>query len=261
MPHTLVPGEYAFATYSDTTWFDRNWMFIGPFVGLVLFVYATVTKRYTVGSVGLLGWAAMLVYTTHQFEEHAYDAFGHRYSFIDFILGNKLMQASPRRITYINVLPVWTRYSLGALYYDLTSDPVIIFLAYVVCLSQMSHVVWAFAYPDVHGGPSYNPGLVQTIVLMVPLAIYAIRTIYHEHYIGVVFGRPKLALIAASHLALTALPWFVIPVTDGDYYLLLTQLFSAVIYPLLVARFIWPALRQCGAARGDTQGSKYVHLH
>ena len=76
----------------------------------------------------------------------------------------------------------------------------------LVCLSQMSHVVWAFAYPDVHGGPSYNPGLVQTIVLMVPLAIYAIRTIYHEHYIGVVLGRPKLALIAASHLALTALP-------------------------------------------------------
>ena len=252
VPHTLVSGEYAFHEFSDTTWFDRNWMFIGPFVGLILIAYATFTKRYTAGSVGLFGWGAMFLYTTHQFEEHAYDAFGHRYAFFDFIAGNGLMDISPRRITYINSVSVWAGFAFGGFYYDITGDPMLIFLSYVVGASQMSHVAWAFAYPGGNGGPAYNPGLLQTIVLEVPISIHALVTIYREHYSGVFV--PKLVLISVSHLGLMAAPWFVLPVTDGDYPLLLTQLFSAVGYPLLVSKFLWPALRRCGAS-SDEQGS------
>lgn len=150
--HELAPGTWSFMQHSDTTWFDKNWMFIGPFVGVLLILYATLYKKYKIGSVGWLGWFAVFLYTTHQFEEHGFNIFGQRYTFVDFIAGNDVMPIAPRRIMYINVIDVWMSFVVGALYFDYTGNPIIVFMAYFLSFTQLSHFLWIFMFGAQGGG-------------------------------------------------------------------------------------------------------------
>ena len=117
-------------------WFDRNWMFLAPFWGLICtargwVVSGTTWKGGAVANHGVAAaekqpqtWNARLLsvpflayfltlsYSLHQFEEHGYDIFGSRYSFIDFFNavmgegGADLLLMTPRLITFINVFIV-----------------------------------------------------------------------------------------------------------------------------------------------------------
>ena len=67
--------------------------------------------------------------------------------------------------------------ALWIVYYERTRDPLLASSAHLLLFSQVGHIKWYFAFGI------YNPGLVQTILINIPVSVFAMRTIYRDHYI------------------------------------------------------------------------------
>lgn len=164
----------------------ENWMFLG--VAVSSFAIFAATYFLNVKNIDhQLSFISLLIfvfYTIHQFEEHGYDIFGHRYSF-EMALNNlfakfnhicegeKLCPLNPQAIYYININIVWLTILISVV------SPKNFFFTKICALSIMSlnavvHIIPAIIMHK------YNPGLATAIIIFIPASIIIYRYILNN---------------------------------------------------------------------------------
>ena len=206
------------AALAGAPWFDQNWMFLGlPLVSVVSVVYARLWRERIL-SRRFFHWTLAIWYLLHQWEEHAWDVMGNRYSFIEWfnafghgVAGEPNDGSIPglvtvRLITIINVPVVWVMFPAGALVADRYSDiPALVLWAIATFNAFIAHVLFGLALT----AGVYNPGMLQS-VFMTCAGLYYLFVLRKLH------RRRKLALACLViggpifHVVLLALPAVII---------------------------------------------------
>lgn len=220
------------------SWLDANWMFLGPYIGLLCLLRA---HHRTLGSTYFLAWVLVPIYALHQFEEHAYDIRFRRYAYMEFF--NSMvtflkLEITVRQITLVNIITVWVGFPLAAWRLDSDGDELPAAFQWAMAVVHGTfHLVSAL----LHG---YNPGAAQSLI-MVPLGVQFLRLVGKRH------GRQ--AVIAAltygclvSHLIATLFPLRLVKdKVISDKALALWLAFMCCVLPLTVA----PAFRSAAPAK------------
>jgi len=197
-------------TLVGESWINANWMFVLPFIGLLLMYRAFHTPKVVENKLLLFVWAGMPIYAIHQFEEHAYDCYGRRYAFVDYLRENLEKQGidgeamSPTVITIVNVFMVGVMFPVFALYAERTGDFIPGALGWGMALFNGAggHVLPALI------NQKYNPGTIQSAIMLIPIAIMFFKEFFR------IYGKEgKRIFIAALivggpcvHLGLIVLP-------------------------------------------------------
>jgi hypothetical protein len=136
-------------------------------------------------------WAAVPMYMIHQFEEHGVDCLGRHYAFLEGLctaLGHADLTTCPadaRFILAVNVSLVWI---VGPVSAALARRRLYVGATFL-CTPLINAVV--HTVPALIKG-EYNPGLVTSIFLFLPVCIY---TVHRLRRAGVLDG-PRLASLA-----------------------------------------------------------------
>lgn len=119
----------------------------------------------------LLGWTLMPTYMIHQFEEHYLDMKGERYAFQKFFcnfLGYKNIAECPGDEDFIFSVNVPGLYIAGTLAGILNNiKPVVAGgFAAIILINALVHIAASIKQKR------YNPGLLTSIILFIPIGIY-----------------------------------------------------------------------------------------
>lgn len=171
-------GQYDFLVH--------HWMRIGTYAIPFLLIGIFLTED----SIGILfksyrfiGVLLLIAYIIHQFEEHWIDLYGNYYAFYDFnnnfILKNlgapdsEIRPLTKEAIFIINTSLVWLVGVLGILASPKHNFPLIC-MASIILVNGIVHVLAGMATFQ------YNPGLLTSIVLFVPLYFGFLRVINNQ---------------------------------------------------------------------------------
>ncbi|MEL6557080.1 MAG: HXXEE domain-containing protein [Bacteroidota bacterium] len=160
-------------------------MYAVPFMLAGIFlVNQSSTFGATIRNYRFLGLLMLIAYIIHQFEEHWIDVFGNYYAFYDFnnsfILENlgepdSLNKPLTREsIFIINTSLVWLVGFLAILASPKHLFPLIA-MASIILVNGVVHILAAIATLK------YNPGLLTSIVIFIPIYIWFTRFILQKH--------------------------------------------------------------------------------
>lgn len=169
--------------------------------------------------------AVLIAYLAHQFEEHGVDLYGRVYYFHGYanaVIAERGLSLTPLMILKINSVAVWFACFLALWGGRRYNWPGLVAAGLVIC-NGMLHIALAITKGE------YNPGLLTSIVVFLPLAVLYFRMICIECNLGWKSVVGGIAFAAASHYFLPTLIGIGVPV------LLLTTL---VALPL-IANVIW----------------------
>jgi hypothetical protein len=173
-----APGYDAYA------WLASNWMFVHAAVGGVVLL-----PMISDAAPSSCDWLTMLlsaVYTSHQWEEHAWDVFGRRFPFV-FHLANILkcdmaLETKPllkatgncgvdqNVILWINVYGVMGMFLLPIIMPPRVKPAATLLNAMIVAINAiLFHIIAGAKFGH------YNPGLVQSILINAPLGLWVIH--------------------------------------------------------------------------------------
>lgn len=222
----------------------EHWMNIGVFgaaflmLGAVLFTQDDSEPRLrNVRFVSALLFAA---YTVHQFEEHGVDFLGRRYAFVPFL--NDLLRGrftecaeaiqcplNPENTFYVNTTLVWL-VMLLAVWAGRRLPFVGLCAAGIVVVNGLLHVVQGIALR------SYNPGLITSVALFLPLGTYAYWLAWSQSLADRVTVAASLAWAIGAHVVLLAgvVAIYVHHWLPEPFYLMILILYS--ISPLALFR-------------------------
>lgn len=186
----LPLGQYEFLL--------EHWMKIGTYAVPFLLMGAFALAREEQGSNFIangrfIGILMLVAYIIHQYEEHWIDLFGNEYAFYvfnnDFILGNlgaensDIKPLTPAAIFVINTSLVWLVGALGILRSPKHVFPLIA-MASIIVVNGLVHVLAGIATFQ------YNPGLLTSIILFVPLYVWFARFLGNQ---SAAYRRPIIA--------------------------------------------------------------------
>ncbi|MEM8847516.1 MAG: HXXEE domain-containing protein [Bacteroidota bacterium] len=164
-----------------------HWMKIGayaiPFLGIGIFAFkGKVIDLPPTSNLRFMAVVLLIAYILHQFEEHWIDIFGNYYAFYafnnNFILDSLgqpdalVRPLSKESIFVINTSLVWLVGLLAVLQSPKRVFPLVA-MASIVLINGIVHIVAAI--PKLQ----YNPGLLTSLVLFIPLYFWFTRYIRH----------------------------------------------------------------------------------
>ena len=148
-------------------WLKQNWpvatIFLAIYVAIMLILF--VRDDYPL----LLIWAQLPVYFLHEFEEYVLPG-GFVKWFNRRILGSSRddWPLTPSVSLWINVPIIFTAFPIGAILATEVGIQYGLWIAYFSVMNAAGHVVFAVIFRG------YNPGLVISLLLNIPVGIYAI---------------------------------------------------------------------------------------
>ena len=150
-------------------WLYDNWMKATPFLAFYSFILIWLYVRDSNYALYLI-WLQTIIYWCHEFEEYILPG-----GFLDFF--NRNMMRSTRGDEplnkvgsfWINIPLVYIAMPLSGLLAHFWGLEWGLWTAYFSFLNAFSHVVMFFVF-----GRKYNPGLVVSILLNIPVAIYMV---------------------------------------------------------------------------------------
>ena len=161
----------------------EHWMKIGtyaiPFMGIVIFAFNNSADDHSqFSNLRFLAVILLIAYILHQFEEHWVDLFGNYYAFYafnnNFILNSlgkpdaSIKPLTKESIFVINTSLVWLVGLLALLRSPKHTFPLIAMVS-IVFINGIVHVLAGLVKFQ------YNPGLLTSIVLFIPLYFWALK--------------------------------------------------------------------------------------
>lgn len=170
------------------------------------------------------------MYLLHQFEEHGIDLYGHHYAFLGGLCTTlgfpdvKSCPADPGFIFAVNALGCWIAFALPLVYAH--SRPLIAACAWgIPIVNAFTHIGSAVAHR------AYNPGVLTSAVLFIPLSLWMVRTLLLA---GVVKRADLLRIIATGVLTHAVLL--------GSLLLRMRALPYSLFFGINVMNGLWPLL-------------------
>jgi len=176
-------------------WLINNWYKATPFLGLytVLFTAAFVLPN---DFALFLIWLQTAVYFFHQFEEYVLP--GGFVAFFNFkTLGSNKPDQPLNTVAsfWINVPIIFIAFPLSAYFSGAIAISIGVWTAYFSVINALSHVGMAFKF-------GYNPGLIVSMFLNIPIGVYAIYYLSSNKLINTEQNLIGLAVGLAVQLSL-----------------------------------------------------------
>ena len=154
-------------SYRFGDWFVHNWSRVALPAGVVLIALTPLVYAAN-GLIGTVIYLQLASYMIHQYEEHAEGKFK--------ALVNKLLAHGEPKITdlaifLVNIIGVWGIYLLVIDGMLLVAQPLGLIVAYTTLVNAILHILTSVIRR------AYNPGLVTSIILFLPLSITSIYLI------------------------------------------------------------------------------------
>lgn len=184
-----------------------HWMKIGTFMAPFLVLIAlSFNQNRTDGSPQFFALVMFAAYIGHQFEEHWIDLYGRDYAFqgaVNALIAGALgIEAEPGKIPdiltrasvfVINTSLVWLVAALAIWRGAAFVFPVLAMVA-IAFVNGISHVVSSI----ITG--AYNPGLVTSVVLFLPLSVWAYRALLQDGLASKAQVSWSIAWAVAGHI-------------------------------------------------------------
>ncbi|MEO1475497.1 MAG: HXXEE domain-containing protein [Pseudomonadota bacterium] len=179
----ILAFAFLWLPFGQTDFLLTHWMKVGTFMApFLLFAALSFRGGDDLPGLGDVKWMALVfwvAYIAHQFEEHWVDVYGRIYEFQSYLSGvlgslvgadDGAVLVTREDILLINTGPVWL---VGAL--SVWCAPRHVFptlcLAAVAFVNAFSHVGGGLRYR------SYNPGLLTSVAVFIPLGILFYRRV------------------------------------------------------------------------------------
>jgi hypothetical protein len=160
-----------------------NWVYGGFLAGILLLLLAPLFVHDWPPALAA-AFFCLPAYMLHQYQEHDNDRFR---IFMNRFLASGYDVLSLPAVFIINVPGLWGVMALS-LWLAARVDPGLVLIAvYVTLFNAMLHIAHAIVTRG------YNPGLVSSIVLFLPVCAWCLRVIRHSG-----FGTPGMHAIGAS---------------------------------------------------------------
>ncbi|MEM8573622.1 MAG: HXXEE domain-containing protein [Pseudomonadota bacterium] len=156
-----------------------NWMKVGvfmmPFLVFVALSFSSQQDRDLLRDPSFIALILLSAYIVHQFEEHWIDLYGNVYAFqnsvnamVHSVTGapdNRTGPLSVEAIFVINTSLVWLLGAIAIWQAARNTFPILA-MAALVLVNAISHIAAGLVFE------SYNPGLLSSVVLFVPIALW-----------------------------------------------------------------------------------------
>jgi len=159
-------------------WLYENWnkatIFLAIFIATMLFLYV---KNYNYAL--FLIWLQTPVYMIHQFEEYILPG-GFKDFFNKKVLGSTESEfpLTSKASFWINVPLTFIAFPLSAIFAGNVAISIGVWTVYFSIVNSLSHVVMFFIF-------RYNPGLIISILLNIPVGFYVIYYFAVNHLVSI----------------------------------------------------------------------------
>lgn len=160
-------------------WLYDNWMKATPFLAIYSFILVFLYVKDVNYALYLI-WLQTIVYWVHEYEEYILPG-----GFLDFFNKNMMGNSNGGDYPLTRVGSFWINIPL--IYVAMPASAILahffgvewgIWTAYFSFLNAFAHVIMALKF-----GRTYNPGLVVSILLNIPVAIYTSWYFYNNHLV------------------------------------------------------------------------------
>ncbi|PTD93344.1 hypothetical protein C9439_08000 [archaeon SCG-AAA382B04] len=153
--------------HSVLAWLEQHWPISTPFLALyltIVLVLFVLNKNFAL----FLIWIQIPLYWLHQFEEYIYPGGFMEYFNIKVLSSNRKDWPITKKDTFwINIPITFIGFPVSAILAGLIDISIGIWTAYFSIINALSHLGMFF-----RGG--YNPGLVASVSLNIPVGVYTI---------------------------------------------------------------------------------------
>ena len=151
-------------------WLYKNWAKLS----LLLAIIVTVLIYFFIKPddfVLFLIWIQIPIYLLHQFEEHAWNGFKNYINKKVFKVEEGDFPLNDKNIFWINIPIIWI---LMPVFAGLSSFNIMfgLWIPYFAVFNSLSHVIFSIRNLE------YNPGLIVSLILGIPVGIYALVIFY-----------------------------------------------------------------------------------
>ncbi len=153
-----------------TNWLYKNWAKLSVLLAIavtLLVIYFIKLENIVL----FLIWMQIPIYLLHQFEEHAWNGFKNYINKKVFQVQDGDYPLNDKNIFWINIPIIWI---LMPIFAGLSSFNIMfgLWIPYFAVLNSLSHVIFSIRNRE------YNPGLIVSLILGIPVGIYALIIFY-----------------------------------------------------------------------------------
>jgi len=155
-----------------TNWLYKNWAKLSVLLAIaitLLVIYFIKLENIVL----FLIWIQIPIYLLHQFEEHARNGFKNYINKKVFQVQEGEYPLNDKNIFWINIPIIWI---LMPIFAGLSSVNIMfgLWIPYFAVFNSLSHVIFSIRNRE------YNPGLIVSLILGIPVGIYAL-IIFYSH--------------------------------------------------------------------------------
>jgi hypothetical protein len=151
-------------------WLYKNWAKLSVLLAIVLTIFIIIFIKPE-NIVLFLIWIQIPIYLLHQFEEHAWNGFKNYINKNVFKVQEGDFPLNEKNIFWINIPIIWI---LMPIFAGLSSINIIfgLWIPYFAVFNSLSHVIFSIRNRE------YNPGLIVSLILGIPVGIYTLIVFY-----------------------------------------------------------------------------------
>ena len=159
-------------------WLYDNWYKSTIFLGVYLLIFLVIFLLETNFALFLI-WIQFVVYLFHQFEEYIFPG-----GFVEFFNKKPLNSKKPnfpldeKASFWINIPIIFIAYPFSAILAGYIDISIGIWTAYFSVINAISHVGMFFKF-------KYNPGLIVSTFVNIPVGLYTISYFYSQNLISI----------------------------------------------------------------------------
>lgn len=159
-------------------WLYGNWYKSTIFLAVYLLIFLVIFLLETNFALFLI-WIQFVVYLFHQFEEYIFPG-----GFVEFFNKKPLNSNKPnfpldeKASFWINIPIIFIAYPFSAILAGYIDISIGIWTAYFSVINAISHVGMFFKF-------KYNPGLIVSTFLNIPVGLYTISYFYSQNLISI----------------------------------------------------------------------------
>lgn len=173
-------------------WLYKNWSkvsLVGAAV-LTLLIFIFIKPSNTLL---FLIWIQIPIYFLHQFEEHSRNGFKKYVNKAVFKVSDGDYPLNDKNIFWINIPIIWILMPLFAILSGI--NPLIgLWIPFFGVINSMSHVIFSVV------NKQYNPGIIVSLVLGIPVGVYALIIFYSNLNISYLITVLALGFAIILHL-------------------------------------------------------------
>jgi len=153
-----------------TNWLYRNWAKLSVLLAIAITLLVIYFIKLE-NTVLFLIWIQIPIYLLHQFEEHARNGFKNYINKKVFPVQGGEYPLNDKNIFWINIPIIWI---LMPIFAGLSSVNIMfgLWIPYFAVFNSLSHVIFSIRNRE------YNPGLIVSLILGIPIGIYALIIFY-----------------------------------------------------------------------------------